>query len=73
MEIDCVQIEKNPSLIRDISTGAVINTNKDEQARVFALRAKKLHEAQELNKLKTDVQEMKQTMDKILSILEKTQ
>ena len=73
MERECVQIENSSSLVRDVTNRAVINTNRDEQTRIFALRAKKQQEAQELNRLKSDVQEMKQTMSKILAILEKTQ
>ena len=52
MERECVQIENSSSLVRDVTNRAVINTNRDEQTRIFALRAKKQQEAQELNRLK---------------------
>ena len=73
MEKDCVRIEDSLSLIRDIDNRAVINTNKDERAKILAARAKRIQDAQELEMLKKDVNDIKDAMSKILTLLERTQ
>jgi len=73
MEKDCVRIEDSLSLIRDIYNRAVINTNKDERAKILAARAKRIQDAQELEMLKKDVNDIKDAMSKILTLLERTQ
>jgi HAMP domain-containing protein len=64
-----VNIENRPGLQRDISSGAVINT--DNAAYEKALRAKELakNKQDEINDLKQDVKELKQLMQTIIERL----
>lgn len=64
-----VNIENRPGLQRDISSGAVINT--DNAAYEKALRAQELAKAKqnEIEDLKQDVKELKQLMQTIIERL----
>jgi hypothetical protein len=48
----------NPSFIRDLTTGALINSNKDELALLKKQRSKELERDQQLNDLKKQVEEL---------------
>jgi len=60
------RIEGNNSLVRDTSTGAIINTNKSEIAK--ARNRKKLWKEQqeEISNLKNDISLMKEMLAKLL-------
>tara|TARA_B100001057_G_C22250929_1_gene719431 strand:+ start:314 stop:517 length:204 start_codon:yes stop_codon:yes gene_type:complete len=64
-----VNIENRPGLKRDITTGAVINT--DNAAYLKALKANEIARAkeQELIDLKNDVKELKDLMQTIIERL----
>ena len=64
-----VNIENRPGLKRDISTGAVINT--DNTAYLKAIKANEIAKAkeQELIDLKNDVKELKDLMQTIIERL----
>lgn len=64
-----VQIENKDGLVRDISTGAVLNTNKTEYENYLAKRqqaqlnkSEKLKQQEELNNLKNEISEIKQML-----------
>lgn len=66
---DYVKIENRDGLCRDLSSGAVINTNNDEYENHMRKRAadKKIREqvqqnAKEINELKSDISEIKQLL-----------
>ena len=64
-----LQVEGQPSLVRDISTGAVLNTNRSEyeryirQKKVFQNRNSQIEQinkhTEEINSIKDDLQEIK--------------
>jgi len=60
------RIEGNSSLVRDTSSGAIINTNKSEIAK--ARNRKKLWKEQqeEISTLKNDISVMKEMLAKLL-------
>jgi len=64
-----VNIQDRPGLQRDISSGAVINT--DNTAYAKALKAQELAKAKqhEIDDLKQDVKELKQLMQTIIERL----
>ena len=69
-----VKIEGRDGLVRDISTSAVINTNKIEYENYIARRDsiltknKKLDEhSEEINNIKTEISEIKQMLLTILN------
>jgi hypothetical protein len=59
------QIENNPNLIKNLDTGAVINTNSSElysrRAQIGILQAKE----EELINMKNDIEELKQLVKKL--------
>ena len=64
-----LKVESDTSLIRDIESGAIINTNKSEYDKFMKLSKKKFHEKQEMNKLKDDVKGMKSDIEEIKSLI----
>ena len=46
-----LKVDSDTSLIRDMESGAIINTNKSEYDKFMKLSKKKYHEKQEMNKL----------------------
>lgn len=61
-----VPIEGHPDLARDIKTNAIININKDKAEQRKKARELKLKEKQEFEQVKTDVQEIKAMLQKLL-------
>jgi|SaaInl74LU_5_DNA_1037368.scaffolds.fasta_scaffold09056_2 hypothetical protein len=61
-----IQVEGHPNLVRDINSGAIINTNSKEIAQ--ARRTKKAWKAQqeEMLQLRQDVTIMKEALAKLL-------
>lgn len=67
--MDYLKVEGHPGLVRDKSTGVVLNTNEKE---VEAARARKKawkEKQKELDELKEDVSELKDMMKQILEKL----
>ena len=64
-----LKVDSDTSLIRDMESGAIINTNKGEYDKFMKLSKKKYHEKQEMNKLKDDVEGMKSDIEEIKSLL----
>lgn len=64
-----LKVDSDTSLIRDVDSGAIINTNKGEYDKFMRLSKKKFHEKQEMNKLKDDVEGMKSDIEEIKSLL----
>jgi len=61
-----IKVEGRPDLVRDSSTGAIINTN-NTRARSALLRAEKARkERQEIEELKNDVAEIKSLLTQLL-------
>ena len=65
-----IQVEGNPSLFRDSESGAIVNSSDSELQSYLELKRKKLEEKEEIQKLKSDVSEIKDMMKIILSKLE---
>ena len=71
MTMNYVEIEGKNGLIRDITTGAIINTNRNEKHKILSAREKRINDAKTLESLTKDVEEIKQTLSKIITFLEK--
>tara|TARA_E500000318_G_scaffold106175_1_gene113872 strand:+ start:6394 stop:6615 length:222 start_codon:yes stop_codon:yes gene_type:complete len=61
-----VPIEGHPDLARDTKTNAIININKEKAEQRKKARELKLKEKQEFEQVKTDVQEIKAMLQKLL-------
>ena len=66
-----VKVKDSGSLYRDEDSGAILNCSDSEYNSYLKLKQKKMDEAGEMDKLKNDVDELKDMMKLILSILDK--
>ncbi len=64
-----LKVDSDTSLIRDMDSGAIVNTKKGEYDKFMKLSKKKFHEKQEMDKLKNDVKGMKSDIEEIKSLL----
>ena len=55
-----VPVENSPNLVRDKSTGAIINTDKSGLELAKARTVARVKEQNELNELKSEVKELKE-------------
>ena len=66
-----IKVKDSGSLYRDEESGAILNCSDAEYNNYLKLKEKKLKEADEMGKLKDDVDELKDMMKLILSKLDK--
>ena len=66
-----VKVKDSNSLYRDEESGAILNCNDSAYDSYLQLKEKKLKESAEMDKLKDDVDELKDMMKLILSKLDK--
>jgi len=59
-------VKDNPGWVRDMSNGMLININTRESGRSQKIREQKIKEREELDNLKTDVQEIKALLHKLV-------
>lgn len=58
--MDHIPVENSPNLVRDKSTGAIINTDKSGLELAKARKAARKKEQEELQNLKSEVKEIKE-------------
>lgn len=61
-------IEGHPDLVKDTRTGMILNINNDKIMQSRMIREQKVKERQELEALKTDVQDIKLMLQKLIEI-----
>jgi cell division protein FtsB len=66
---DRLRVDTDTSLFRDMSNGAIVNSNKREYDKFMELSKRKLKEKQEMDKLKDEVKDMKSDIQEIKSLL----
>ena len=64
-----IKVEEQDSLVRDISSNAIVNNNKSEYENFLRISEQKYREKKEFEKLKTDVNSMKNDLDEIKTML----
>ena len=64
-----VKVESQDSLVRDISSNAIVNNNKSEYENFLRISEQKYKEKKEFEKLKTDVDSIKNDLDEIKTML----
>ena len=64
-----IKVEAQDSLVRDISSNAIVNNNKSEYENFLRISEQKYKEKKEFEKLKTDVNSIKNDLDEIKSML----
>ena len=68
---DSVKVEGHTSLVRDLKSQAIINTDSDAYARYMARKAKQQKKDDEVRKVIRDVNEIKKEMFEIKDLLKK--
>ena len=66
-----IKVKDSGSLYRDEESGAILNCSDSEYNSFLKLKEKKMKEVSEMDKLKDDVDELKDMMKLILSKLDK--
>ena len=66
-----VKVKDSGSLYRDEDSGAILNCSDSEYNSYLKLKEKKMREVSEMDKLKNDVDELKDMMKLILNKLDK--
>ena len=66
-----IKVKDSGSLFRDEESGAILNCSNSEYDSYLKLKKQKIEEANEMDKLKNDVDELKDMMKLILSKLDK--
>tara|TARA_Y100001935_G_C16839007_1_gene283129 strand:+ start:223 stop:432 length:210 start_codon:yes stop_codon:yes gene_type:complete len=66
-----IKVKDSGSLFRDEESGAILNCSDSEYNNYLKLKEKKMKESSEMDKLKDDVDELKDMMKLILSKLDK--
>jgi len=68
--MEYVKVKDHLNLVRDPSTNAILNTNKNEYDEYIKNRNKKLSENQRVEKLESDVEGMKDDLNTIKNLLQ---
>jgi len=64
-----VKVKDHLSLVRDPKTNAILNTNKTEYEEYMKARKKSASKSERVEKLETDVSDIKNDLDEIKSLL----
>tara|TARA_B100001173_G_C15936535_1_gene525190 strand:- start:799 stop:1029 length:231 start_codon:yes stop_codon:yes gene_type:complete len=64
-----VKVEAQDSLVRDMSSNAIVNNNKSDYEDFLRISEQKYKEKKEFEKLKNDVDGIKDDLDEIKSLL----
>lgn len=62
---DLIPVEGHQNLYRDRNTGSIVNTNKDGYDNYIKLKRLKQNEKQELDTLKSDIEEIKSLLKEL--------
>lgn len=66
---DYLKVENETSLIRDLNSNAIINTNQSDYEKFVNLSRKKYQEKKDYEDLKSDVKSLKDDMSEIKLLL----
>ena len=64
-----VKVESQDNLVRDMSSNAIVNNNKSEYENFLRISEQKYKERKQFEKLKTDVDLIKNDLDEIKTML----
>ena len=64
-----IKVEAQDSLVRDVSSNAIVNNNKSDYENFLRISEQKYKEKKEFEKLKNDVDGIKDDLDEIKSLL----
>ena len=64
-----IKVDAQDSLVRDMSSNAIVNNNKSDYENFLRISEQKYKEKKEFEKLKSDVDGIKDDLDEIKSLL----
>lgn len=64
-----IPVEGKPDLVRDSRSGAIVNINKNEMQAARERKQKRKYQQAEFDQLKSDVDEIKQLLNKLVEKL----
>lgn len=64
-----VKIEGTTNLVKDTSSGAILNTDKTGLQKALALKEARKNQKEEIEEIKQKVSDMENKLDRILSLL----
>jgi len=64
--MNLIPVKDHPDLAKDTTTGAIVNINRDKYLRQKKLQEQRKTQREELDTLKSDVQEIKMLLHKLL-------
>jgi len=65
-----IKVEKDPELVRDTSTGAILNINRDEISAARKRKLERRQKEQEFENLKDEVGDIKKMLTQIIEKLD---
>ena len=63
-----IQVEGQPNLYRDEDTGAIVNCDTNGYNQYVRLREQKSNEKKELDRMKSDIEEIKSLLKEVIKI-----
>jgi len=63
--INCVKIDGHPNLVKDLSSGAIINIDDDSINKARMKKQRNIAQEKEIIELKNDVSEIKQMLSQL--------
>ena len=64
-----IKVEAQDSLVRDMSSNAIVNRNKDEFDKFMELSRKKHEEKKKFDNMRSDLDSLKEDMNEIKTLL----
>lgn len=66
-----IKVEGHPGLVRDKTSQAIINTNKEEYENYLYARKKKIEELNRMEKVETKIENLNNELSEIKSLMNK--
>lgn len=67
--MDSIKVEGHPDLVRDVSTGAIVNNNETDYKQYMESYKKRQNQKSKIDSIESDLYEMKGELDEIKSLL----
>lgn len=62
-----IKVRDNPDYVRDLETGAILNTNEKKILKARERKKQRLQEKEEIQKMKSDIHEIKSLLTDLVS------
>ena len=69
VDMNLIDIKDRSGLVRDMSSGAILNTNQSEYENYLMMKQKKKHQQEQINNLINEVDELKSLVKTLIKAL----